>query len=217
MQPSGLAKAAVFLDRDGTIIEDVDYLVHPDQVRLIPGAAAALRRLNDLRIPVVIVTNQSAVARGMASEMDVAAVNDRLRDLLAATGARVDGIYCCPHHPDIGEPPYRRVCDCRKPLPGLLQRAARELGLDLAASAMIGDDPRDLEAGAAAGCATLMLVRTGHGAANEAKAKSAGFSAPAAICDDLAAAVEQFLSQRAMNGQRAMGRRPSDRQSATPK
>jgi D-glycero-D-manno-heptose 1,7-bisphosphate phosphatase len=217
MQPPGPLKAAVFLDRDGTIIEDADYLVRPDQARLIPGAAAALRRLNDLRIPVVIVTNQSAVARGMATESDVAAVNDRLRVLLAASGAHVDGIYYCPHHPDIGEPPYRRACDCRKPRPGLLQQAARELGLDLAASAMIGDNLRDLEAGAAAGCATLMLVRTGHGVIDEAQAKAARLPAPAVICDDLAAAVDQWLSQRTTDNQHAAARRPSDQQPASPK
>lgn len=217
MQPFGPTKAAVFLDRDGTIIEDADYLVHPDQTRLIPGAAAALRRLNDLRIPVVIVTNQSAVARGLASETDVAAVNQRLRDLLAAVGAHFDGVYYCPHHPDIGEPPYRRACDCRKPLPGLLQRAARELGLNLAASAMIGDNLRDLEAGAAAGCAMLMLVRTGHGLIDEAKAKAARFPTPAFICDDLAVAVEQFLSHRAAHGHHAVERRPSGPHRANPK
>lgn len=217
MQPPHPLKAAVLLDRDGTIIEDADYLVHPDQVRLIPGAAAAIRRMNDLRIPVAIVTNQSAVARGLASEMDVAAVNDRVRALLAATGAHVDGIYYCPHHPDIGLPPYRGACDCRKPLPGLLQRAARELGLDLTASAMIGDNLRDLEAGAAAGCAMLMLVRTGHGVLDEAKAKAARFPAPAVVCDDLAAAVEQFLSRKATHGQHAMQRSPSDQHRATPK
>lgn len=215
MQPPGPLKAAVFLDRDGTIIEDTDYLVHADQARLIPGAAAAVRRLNDLGTPVVIVTNQSAVARGMASETDVAAVNDRLRSLLAAAGAHIDGIYYCPHHPDIGEAPYRRACDCRKPLPGLLQRAARELGLDLAASAMIGDNLRDLEAGDAAGCAMLILVRTGHGTLEEAKAKAANLSAPAVICKDLAAAVEQFLSQRATLGRHAPSRRTGNRQSAT--
>jgi D-glycero-D-manno-heptose 1,7-bisphosphate phosphatase len=217
MQPPGPIKAAVFLDRDGTIIEDADYLVHPDQVRMIPGAAEALRRLNDLRIPVVIVTNQSAVARGMASEIDVTAVNDRLRVLLAAAGAHLDGIYYCPHHPEIGVSPYRRSCDCRKPLPGLLQRAARELGLDLPASAMIGDSLRDLEAGAAAGCATLMLVRTGHGAKDEAKARAARFSAPAAICDDLATAVDQFLSRSANDRPHTMAHWPSAPQPATPK
>jgi D-glycero-D-manno-heptose 1,7-bisphosphate phosphatase len=214
MQPSLTTKAAVFLDRDGTIIEDADYLAHPDQVRLIPGAAAAVRRLNDLGISVVIVTNQSAVARGLASEADVVAVNDRLRALLAAAGAHVDGIYYCPHHPEIGEPPYRRVCDCRKPLPGLLQRAAHELGLDLAGSTMIGDNLRDLEAGAAAGCALLMLVRTGHGAADEAKAKDVRLSAPVVFCDDLTTAVEQFLSRRQTAGQHAMNREPQPRQSA---
>lgn len=185
---------AVFLDRDGTIVEDVDYLLRPDQLRLIPGAGAALRRINQAGWRAVVVTNQSVVARGMASEKDLAAVHDRLRAMLAAEGARLDGIYYCPHHPDAGDGPYRRACDCRKPLPGLLQQAARELDLDLAASAMIGDGLRDLEAGAAAGCGMLILVRTGHGAAEESAVRAARLHKPAHICDDLAAAVDDLLS-----------------------
>jgi D-glycero-D-manno-heptose 1,7-bisphosphate phosphatase len=138
---------AVFLDRDGTINEDVDFLIHPDQLRLIAGVPTALRRLNQAGWPVVVITNQSAVARGMASEGDLAKIHDGLRTMLSAQGIHLDGIYYCPHHPEIGEAPYRRICDCRKPLPGLLQQAARELNLDLAASVMIGDGLRDLGGG----------------------------------------------------------------------
>lgn len=186
---------AVFLDRDGTLVEEVDYLVDPGQLRLIPGAAAAVRRLNEAGLPVILVTNQSMIARGMASETQLAAVHDRLTALLLAEGARLDRIYYCPHHPDIGQPPYRGVCECRKPLPGLLHQAARELSLDLSRSAMIGDSLRDMEAGNAAGCATLILVRTGYGQAEEASARAAKLRQAVAVHDDLAAAVDHLLSQ----------------------
>jgi D-glycero-D-manno-heptose 1,7-bisphosphate phosphatase len=189
------ARPAVFLDRDGTLVEEVDYLVDPGQLRLIPGAAAAVRRLNEAGWPVVVVTNQSVIARGMASAQQLGQIHARLADLLRAEGARLDAIYYCPHHPDLGEPPYRAACECRKPLPGLLRRAARELDLDLARSAMIGDGLRDLEAGRAAGCERLVLVRTGHGRAEETKVRGAALRPSVAVCDDLAAAVVHLLSQ----------------------
>ena len=190
-----LGKPAVFLDRDGTLVEEMEFLVDPDKLRLFPGAAATVRRLNDAGLPVVIVTNQSMIARGLASEQQLALIHERLTTMLKAAGAHLDGIYYCPHHPDIGEPPYRGPCDCRKPLPGLLYQAAGDLGLDLAQSAMIGDTLRDLEAGAAAGCRTLILVRTGHGAAEEAMTRAAKLGSPALVCDDLVAAVDRILSQ----------------------
>lgn len=191
--PHESAKPAVFLDRDGTLVEEVDYLVSPERLQLIPGAVAALRRLNEAGIPVVLVTNQSMVARGMASEGQLAAIHERLSSLLQDEGAHLDGIYSCPHHPDIGEPPYRGVCACRKPAPGLLLQAARDLNLDLATSVMIGDSLRDLEAGEAAGCRQLILVRTGHGRAEEAKTKALRLGKAAIALDDLAAAVDHLL------------------------
>lgn len=194
MQPPH-PRPAVFLDRDGTLVEEVDYLIDPGQVRLIPGAAAAVRRLNQAGWPVVIVTNQSMIARGMANERQLGRIHARLAELLNAEGARLDGIYYCPHHPELGEPPYRAACDCRKPLPGLLRQAARELDLDLAQSAMIGDSLRDLAAGQAAGCRQLVLVRTGHGRAEETKVREADLGISAAICDDFAAAVVHLMSQ----------------------
>ncbi|HEY4134066.1 MAG TPA: D-glycero-beta-D-manno-heptose 1,7-bisphosphate 7-phosphatase [Alphaproteobacteria bacterium] len=180
-------RPAVFLDRDGTIVEDVDYLTRPEQLRLIPGAAAAIRTLNARAVPVVVVTNQSAVARGLLSEDELAAVHGELRARLAAEGARLDAIYYCPHHPE-GSGAYRRDCDCRKPMPGMLRQAARDLGLDLAASAMVGDSVRDLEAGAAAGCRTLILVRTGHGADEEKHLNKSAMQA--AVAPDLSAALD---------------------------
>lgn len=204
-----LGKPAVFLDRDGTLIDEMEFLVDPDRLRLIPGAAAAVRRLNQAQLPVVIISNQSMIARGLASERQLGLVHERLTAALAAEGAHLDGIYYCPHHPDIGEPPYRASCDCRKPLPGLLYQAAHDLDLDLEQSTMIGDSLRDLEAGAAAGCRTLILVRTGHGTAQEAMTMTARLEPSPLICDDLASAVDHLLSNGSAN-------RTSANQSATP-
>ncbi|QJW94232.1 D-glycero-alpha-D-manno-heptose-1,7-bisphosphate 7-phosphatase [Frigoriglobus tundricola] len=157
-----MSREAVFLDRDGTLIEEVHHLATPDQVRLIPGAAEVVRQLNDAGVLVVVVTNQSGVARGYFPESRVAEVHAHLSALLAERGARIDAYYHCPHHPTEGIGAYRTACECRKPKPGLLLTAARDLGIDLARSWMIGDKACDAGAGAAAGCRTL-LVRTGHG------------------------------------------------------
>lgn len=157
-----MSRSAVFLDRDGTLIEEVNYLARPDQVKLIPGAAEAVRRLNEMGVLVVVVTNQAGVARGYFPESRVAEVHAHLSALLARHGARIDAYYHCPHHPTAGIGRYRVDCDCRKPKPGLLLTAAHDLGIDLSRSWMIGDKPCDAEAGRAAGCRTV-LVRTGHG------------------------------------------------------
>jgi D-glycero-D-manno-heptose 1,7-bisphosphate phosphatase len=178
------ARPAVFLDRDGTLIEEVHYLAHPDQVRLLPGAANAIRQLNERRIPAVVVTNQAGVARGYFPESRVAEVHARLDELLLSTGARIDGYYVCLHHPDA-------ACECRKPNPGLLHRAATELGLDLAGSCMIGDKESDLEAGTRAGCRTI-LVRTGYGATIDPTAIPAAWNV-LGVADTLSDAVDSWL------------------------
>ncbi len=158
-----MPREAVFLDRDGTLIEEVHYLADPEQVRLIPGAADAVRKLNDAGVLVIVVTNQAGVARGYFPESRVSAVHERLSRLLGECGAKVDAYYHCPHHPTEGRGEYRIECACRKPKPGMLLAAARDFDIELARSWMIGDKPCDAGAGAAAGCRTL-LVRTGHGA-----------------------------------------------------
>ncbi len=186
-----MARPAVFLDRDGTIVREVEYLREPSQLRLLPGAAAAIRRLNEAGIPVVVVTNQSGIARGMFTEDDLQAVHDELRRRLAARGARLDAVYYCPHHPEATVKEYRKRCRCRKPAPGLLLRAARELDLDLKRSFAVGDSARDAEAGRRAGCRTV-LVRTGYGAETE---KECGQTCADAIVDDLSAAVDWVLKQ----------------------
>lgn len=155
-----MSRPAVFLDRDGTINVDVHHLRRAEDLCLIPGAGAAIARLNAAEYAVVVVTNQSVVARGLASEGDLSAIHAELRRQLSAHNAVLDGIYHCPHHPDYGDPPV--VCDCRKPAPGMLLRASVEHGIDLARSIMVGDNLTDLQAGWAAGC-RCALVRTGYG------------------------------------------------------
>ena len=132
-------RRAVFLDRDGTIIEDTGYIAEPAAVRLVPGAAGAIARLNQAGLPVIVVTNQSGIARGLLDEAAYAATARRLDALLAAAGARLEGHYHCPHHPDITGP-----CECRKPGPLLYQRAAADHGLRLARSWWVGDRLRDV-------------------------------------------------------------------------
>jgi D-glycero-D-manno-heptose 1,7-bisphosphate phosphatase len=183
-----MPREAVFLDRDGTLVEEVHYLGEPERVRLIAGAADAVRRLNDAGVLAVVVTNQAGVARGYFPEGRVAEVHRHLSALLAERGARIDAFYHCPHHPTEGVGEYRVACGCRKPKPGLLLAAARELDIDLGRSWMIGDKLCDAQAGAAAGCRTI-LVRTGHGAELPAELPAAELRL-AGVVDDLAAAVE---------------------------
>ena len=153
---------AMFLDRDGVIIENAHYLERLSDVCLIPGAAQAIRRLNNAHVPVFVVTNQSGVARGYFPESFIRDTHAHLDEMLALEGAHVDGWYFCPHHPSEGIDGYRLDCACRKPKPGMLFAAARDHDLDLSRSWLIGDNLTDCQAGAAAGCRTV-LVRTGHG------------------------------------------------------
>jgi len=155
-------RPAVFMDRDGCLTEEVGYVNHPSRIRLLPRSAEAVRRLNQAGIAAVMVTNQAGVARGYFSEDTLHAANERMRGELDAGGARLDGLYVCMHHPREGQPPYRANCDCRKPRPGLLTRAASELGLDLRASVMVGDKLSDVAAGQSVGAAGV-LVLTGYG------------------------------------------------------
>jgi D-glycero-D-manno-heptose 1,7-bisphosphate phosphatase len=158
---------AVFLDRDGTIIEDTGYIGDPDRVRLLPGAAAAIRRLARAGHLVVVVSNQSGVARGLFDEKALSRVHARVEALLRTQGASLDGAYYCPYldGADAVVTQYRRDSELRKPKPGMLLQAARELGIDLSRSWMIGDSPADIEAGARAGCSTVLLCPNGSSAA----------------------------------------------------
>jgi D-glycero-D-manno-heptose 1,7-bisphosphate phosphatase len=145
MRSSVRPTTAVFLDRDDTIIRDPGYLSDPNGIDILPGAAEAIRVLNELGIPAIIITNQSGIARGFFTEETLEAIHKRLTDLLAEQGARIDAIYYCPHHPDGTREEYRTACTCRKPQPGLLLRAAEDFGLDLMHCYLVGDKPIDLE------------------------------------------------------------------------
>ena len=152
-----MAKAAVFFDRDGTLIEDPGYLNHPDQVQILEGAPEVLKELKLLDYLAVVVTNQSGVARGIVSEEMLGRIHERLAELLARKDASLDGIYYCPYHPEGVIPKYRQDSDWRKPAPGMLLAAAEEMDIDLTRSWMIGDSQRDIEAGRRAGCRTILL------------------------------------------------------------
>ena len=152
----------LMLDRDGTINVERHYLSDPDQLELYPGVGQALARLRGLGYGLVVVTNQSGIARGYFDLETLDRVHDRLRELLAGFGVTVDGIYLCPHGPD-------EDCDCRKPLPGMVDQAVAELGFDPARAIMVGDKAVDVELGRAVKAAASILVLTGHGMSNQAK------------------------------------------------
>lgn len=156
-------RQACFFDRDGVIIEEADYISDPALVRLCPGAAEAIRAMHDAGRLVVVVSNQSGIARGYFTEADLRKVEARVNELLAEAGVKIDAAYYCFHHKKGIIPEYAIDCDCRKPKPGLFLRAAKDLDIDLASSFMIGDKESDLEAGLNAGCRGVALVRTGHG------------------------------------------------------
>lgn len=178
---------AVFLDRDGTINREVDYLSDPSQLDLLPGAAQAIARLQRGGFAIVVITNQSGIARGRLTEGDLDKIHGRLRELLAEEGATLDGIYYCPHHPTEGPAPYRRVCECRKPAPGMLEDAVRDLELDVSRSFAVGDAPRDLRAAAQLGIPGI-LVESGKPVSEESRTE---FD----VCADLAAAAQEILTR----------------------
>jgi D-glycero-D-manno-heptose 1,7-bisphosphate phosphatase len=190
------ARAAVFMDRDGCLTEEVGYVNHPSRIRLLPRTAEAVGRLNRAGIAAVMVTNQTGIARGYFTEETLHAANARMCLELEARGARLDGVYVCVHHPSEGQPPYRADCDCRKPRPGLLQRAAAELGLDLRASVMVGDKFSDVAAGQAVGAAGV-LVLTGYGRGEWEYARHGQDVKPDHVAEDLLDAVEWALGRAA--------------------
>ena len=148
---------AVFIDKDGTLLDDVPWNVDPRHMRLAPGAFDALRLFASLDVPLFVISNQSGVALGKFERHALDRVEARLHELAAQAGARFAAIYWCPHHPQGIVPEYARACDCRKPAPGMLVRAAREHGVDLARSWFIGDILDDVEAGHRAGCRSVLI------------------------------------------------------------
>ena len=158
----GMIKA-VFLDRDGVITEDPPHHAHRvDQVRIIPGSGEAIRLLNDMGYQVIVVSNQSGVAKGYYREPDIGLFNEEMKRQLSLEGAHIDAEYYCPHHPDGIIDQFREECSCRKPLPGMLIQAASQHQINLKASFMVGDKFSDIIAGNAVNCRTI-LVLTGHG------------------------------------------------------
>jgi D-glycero-D-manno-heptose 1,7-bisphosphate phosphatase len=153
---------AVFLDRDGTVIREYGHFWEPNLIELAPGAVEGIRRLKAAGFLIIVVTNQSGIARGVFDERQFWLGERRFEELLAAEGIKIDAVYFCPHHPTEGDGPYRQECDCRKPRPGMLTRAEREYGLDLSRSFMVGNSPADVGAGKAAGC-RVVQVQTAYG------------------------------------------------------
>ena len=182
-------RPAVFLDRDGTLVEERDYLDDPDDVELVPGAAEAIRRLRANGFLIVVVTNQSGIARGLYREEDYLAVRERLQELLERAGAGLDATYHCPHHPDFTGP-----CDCRKPGPGMYRRAVRDLGIDLERSWFVGDKTTDVEPARSLG-GTGVLVLTGYGP--ESKENVAP---DVRVVKDLPAAADLIIAQASQAG-----------------
>jgi D,D-heptose 1,7-bisphosphate phosphatase len=183
-------RRAVFLDRDGTLIEEAGYLDRLERLAFYPYSIDAVRLLNQAGLAIVVTTNQSGVARGLVEESFVREAHDYIATRLSAGGAHVDGYYYCPHHPQAVLDQYRLDCECRKPAPGLLRRAARDLGLDLARSYVVGDRWHDLQAGSSDG-ARGVLVRTGYGRITESEPLSR--VTPAAVVDNLIEAVTWIL------------------------
>ncbi len=187
-------RPAVFLDRDGTVNEQMGYINHLSRFHLLPGVAAAIRRLNERGIPVIIVTNQSGLARGYFPPALLAQVHEKMVEELAAGGARLDGIYVCPHHPEAKREEYRLDCDCRKPKTGLFATAAVEHHIDLSASFVVGDRWSDLKA-AAACAATGVLVLTGYGRGDLEYIGPGQRLQPAHVAENLPAAVAWILEE----------------------
>lgn len=188
----GVAPAA-FVDRDGTIIQDPGYLSDPEGIRFVPGAVEALGMLQRAGLRLILVTNQAGVARGLFTEADVRKVNERLRALLAEAGVHLDGMYYCPHHPEYGSGEYRRDCDARKPGPGMVYQALRDLDLDLARSVVIGDHVSDVSLPASFPGMRGILVLTGHGRGQWEKIQAGALACPAHVAEDLGAAVDWIL------------------------
>lgn len=157
-----MVQGGIFLDRDGTINDEVHYLSSPSQLRLLPGSADAIREANDAGLPVFIITNQSGIARGVLTEQQLEEIHRELFSMLGKHRARITASYYCPHHPDLGVGIYRTECDCRKPKAGMIMKAVKEFGIDPTHSFVIGDRMIDVQTGKAVGASTI-LVLTGYG------------------------------------------------------
>lgn len=198
-------RPAIFIDRDGTINEDRGYLSKPDELILYPWSGEAIRLVNESEFKAIVVTNQSGVARGFYSEETLDLIHNRLLDELRLRRARLDAIYYCPHHPRIGDDRYRKECECRKPRPAMLLRAASEHAIDLARSYVIGDKASDISLAEGVG-ARSALVLTGYGEQTlarirrESEGRDLPRCSPEIVADNLLDAVKQILDSRASKG-----------------
>lgn len=188
-----MKRRAVFMDRDGTISEEVGYVNHASRYRIFPFSAEAVRLLNERGWLAILVTNQAGVARGYFTEDLIGEVHGVLKRELEKGGARLDAIYYCAHHPTVGEEPYRFDCDCRKPRPGLIRRAAEEFDIDLANSWMIGDRHSDIVLAHNAGVRSV-FVMTGYGRGEWEHQRAAWKHQPELVAENLLEAVEKIVA-----------------------
>ena len=197
-QMSGNPQSAIFIDRDGTLNEDIGYVSSPDQLTLYPWAAEAVRLINKAELKAIVITNQSGIARGIYTEETLNAIHQKMIEELAMQGAKLDGVYYCPHHPKIGDARYRIECDCRKPKTGMLDRAAREQDIDLSRSFVIGDKASDINLALNAG-ARAALVMTGYGRDTQAHPDLFPCE-PTFVAETLLDAVRLILDTRDLRG-----------------
>jgi len=191
-----MKQRAVFIDRDGTISEEVGYINHPSRFHVFPYSAPAIKLLNESGWLAIVVTNQAGVARGYFSEEMIKRVHEQLKQDLENNGARLDAIYYCAHHPSVGEPPYRLDCDCRKPKPGLIRQAVEELGIDLEKSWMVGDRYSDVELARNAGVHSA-FVMSGYGPGEWEHQRGSWKYQPDLIAKNLLEAVAAIISEQA--------------------
>lgn len=194
-----MKRRAVFMDRDGTISEEVGYINHPSRFRLFPYAAAAIKQLNENGWLAIVITNQAGVARGYFTEQMIETVHADMTKQVDEAGGRIDAIYYCAHHPSVGEPPYRFDCDCRKPKPGLIRRAAEDFSIDAARSWMIGDRYSDVELARNAGVKS-MLVMSGYGRGEWENQRPNWTEQPDLVADNLLEAVRAIIHEDAAEG-----------------
>jgi D-glycero-D-manno-heptose 1,7-bisphosphate phosphatase len=189
-----MKRPAVFIDRDGTISEEVGYVNHPSRFRVFPYSAEAIRILNESGWLAIVITNQAGVARGYFSEDVILKIHEQLERDLESGSARLDAIYYCAHHPSVGEPPYRLDCDCRKPKPGLIQQAARDFDIDIAASWMAGDRYSDVELARNAGLRSAFVL-SGYGRGEWEYQRETWKHQPDMVCENLLEAVKSIVNQ----------------------
>ena len=188
-----MKRPAVFIDRDGTISEEVGYVNHPSRFRVFPYSSEAIRILNDAGWLAILITNQAGVARGYFSEDVIQKVHDQLTHDLQNGSAKLDAIYYCAHHPSVGEPPYRFDCDCRKPRTGLIQQAAKDFEIDMAASWMAGDRYSDVELARNAGVRSAFVL-SGYGRGEWEYQSQAWAHQPDLVCENLLEAVKSIVN-----------------------